>query len=151
MNNRLDRVSTIISALRRLTIELDHIHHCSVRAEPTATRVEVQRNRRDRAEPTAVRVRARVEVHRRDQAEPTAARVQVVQGVVIAAQRARDCEIESAAPREIEIGDIVRITNDYKNLRGTCGQLVKKTRCRGTLVSASGATYVRSLENLDLV
>ena len=149
MNNRLDRVSTIISALRRLTIELDHIHHCSVRAEPTATRVEVQRNRRDRAEPTTAR--ARVEVHRRDQAEATAARVQVVQGVVIAAQRARDCEIESAAPREIEIGDIVRITNDYKNLRGTCGQLVKKTRCRGTLVSASGATYVRSLENLDLV
>ena len=93
-----------------------------------------------------MRVEARGELHRRAQAEPT-----LVQGVVVRAeQRARAPEIENRAPREIDIGDIVRITNSYKNLRGTVGQLIKKTRCRGTIETESGATYVQSLDNLDL-
>ena len=138
MINRLDdRESTIISALRRLTIELDHLHHRNDRAEPAATVLQL---------PRAVRVEARGELHRRAQAEPT-----LVQGVVVRAeQRARAPEIENRAPREIDIGDIVRITNSYKNLRGTVGQLIKKTRCRGTIETESGATYVQSLDNLDL-
>ena len=112
MDNQSDRVSTIISALRRLTIELEYIHNR--RRQPELVEAELV------VAATAVRIEA-----------------------------PRDIAI--AAERLINIGDTVRITNSYKQLQGTCGRLVKKTRYRGTLVTVSGAEYVRSLSNLELV
>ena len=114
MDNGSDMVSTILSALHRLTIELNHIH-----------------NRRDQEKLIAARVEA----------------IQVVQAVAIEAPR----DIKIVAEHQINIGNIVRIMNNHKKLKETCGRLVKKTWCRGTMVTVSGAEYVQSLSNLEVV
>ena len=71
-------------------------------------------------------------------------------GVICELQRQRQSPPRHVTRGEaIVTGDTVRITNDYKGLRGTIGVVTRATRTRITLVDASGVLHTRARNNVS--
>ena len=54
-------------------------------------------------------------------------------------------------PRSVQIGDLVRITNNYQNLQGTEGRVIKISTSFVTLRTADGRQLVRGIQNIEIV
>ena len=52
---------------------------------------------------------------------------------------------------EIELGDTVRITNNYKGQKGTVGTVIQITRTRVHLKTSEGKEIVRAQKNLEII
>ena len=53
--------------------------------------------------------------------------------------------------RLVQIGDLVRITNNYQNLRGTEGRVIKISTSFVTIRTANGQQIVRGTQNIEII
>ena len=54
-------------------------------------------------------------------------------------------------PRSVQIGDLVRITNNYQNLRGTEGRVIKISTSFVTIRTADGRQIVHGTQNIEII
>ena len=67
------------------------------------------------------------------------------QAVAEVVSRNNDCT------RLFQIGDLVRITNNYQNLRGTEGRVIKISTSFVTIRTADGRQIVRGTQNIEII
>ena len=53
--------------------------------------------------------------------------------------------------RPVHIGDLVRITNNYQNLRGTEGRVIKISTSFVMIRTADGRQIVRGTQNIEII
>ena len=80
-------------------------------------------------------------------AQLTQLRIQVAQE----RNQRRQLEIERDTHRPLSIGDRVRITNNYQNLQGTIGRIIRVNNRFVTLRTDDGREIVRGVNNVQRV
>ena len=53
--------------------------------------------------------------------------------------------------RKLQIGDQAIVTNNYQNLKGTVGTVIKLTTNFGTIRTTSGKEITRNIKNLQII
>ena len=54
-------------------------------------------------------------------------------------------------PRSVQIGDLVRITNNYQNLQETEGRVIKISTSFVTIRTADRRQLVRGIQNIEII